>query len=468
MTLRRFLPAAVLVAALFPSAALARPTDPTLTAQQTSAHFAVHYAPSLGDTAAQSVLATAERAYAAELALGFPAPLDDGDGRIDIYIKAILDPDVAGFASPDGAGARSSGSITLDPTNGGLTYPVIAHELFHVIQFASAAQLNSLIAEATAKWMELRLTGWTNRYWFLPTALDCTPCDLHTSARSPYDRWPFFAYLDDRFGPGILQQIFEKAGTPGAPTAGLQPVDQALALHGTTLADTYAAFAVQETSYPERHLEVGDSGSGYTSLGIDRLSAHVIQIVSAGTGPRLCLSTSLTVTVQASEGDLRPALVINRTVTPLTGDGGTKTVTIPWSPCGQDGSGVLLVLPNGSQTTAVPYAEVHADVGDVVAPTPVATGGLTVSLPSKVTLLSGLEPIVWIYVTTAAAGNLFVLGAEGAQEFSFLGGGTHRIGITLQARAARRRLTFTFHSTTPNRVSSLTRVVVVRFGPPSP
>jgi hypothetical protein len=457
------------VAALFPAAALARPTDPTLTAKQSSAHFVVHYAPSLGDTAAQSVLVTAEQAYAAERALGFPVPLDDGDGRIDIYVDAILDRDAAGFASPDLATAQSSGYMTLDPSKGGVTYRTIAHELFHLIQFASVAQLNPLIAEATARWMELRLTGWTNRYWFLPTALDCTPCDMHTSARSPYDRWPFFAYLDDRFGPGILQQIFERAGAPGAPTTGLEPVDQALAIHGTTLAATYAAFAAQETpaQYPERRLEVGDSGSGFMSLGIDRLSAHVIQIVATGTSPRLCLSTSLTVTVRATEGDLRPALVINRTTTSLTGDGSTKTVTIPWSPCAS-GPGVLLVLPNGSQTTAVPYADIHADVGAALAPAPVATGGLTVSLPAKVTLLSGLEPIVWIYVTTAAAGNLFVLGAVGTQEFLFLGGGTHRIGITLPARSATRRLTFTFHAAAGKRVSSLTRVVVVRVRPPSP
>src|SRR4051812_45883358 len=66
-----------------------------------STHFRVHYQSDLvlnsgyaiTQTTAGDIATLAERAYAAELADGFPAPVSDGllggDGRIDIYVDDL-------------------------------------------------------------------------------------------------------------------------------------------------------------------------------------------------------------------------------------------------------------------------------------------------------------------------------------------------------------------------------------------
>src|SRR5579864_5373476 len=76
----------------------------------TTTHFVVHYYtdPNLPDysteTRAGDVAAYAERAYALEASWGYPMPLDDGDGHIDIYLTDLSAmKGVIGYAEPDGA-----------------------------------------------------------------------------------------------------------------------------------------------------------------------------------------------------------------------------------------------------------------------------------------------------------------------------------------------------------------------------
>src|SRR4051812_14694047 len=61
----------------------------------TSQHFVVHYSSDPLDPAyatqtdASKLAALADRAYATELSWGVRAPVDDGDGKVDIYIADL-------------------------------------------------------------------------------------------------------------------------------------------------------------------------------------------------------------------------------------------------------------------------------------------------------------------------------------------------------------------------------------------
>jgi hypothetical protein len=110
-----------LVGAFAASPAGAR-TFPYLDRTMTSAHFAVHYTASTDDTdgnaatqntfsqpEAGDLLTLAEAAYAKLQALGYPAPANDGDGLVDIFVVDLADP-MFGYAMPDGLGRARAGS----------------------------------------------------------------------------------------------------------------------------------------------------------------------------------------------------------------------------------------------------------------------------------------------------------------------------------------------------------------------
>src|SRR5947208_1274086 len=99
-----------------------------LTAQVVSPHFIVHYAPAPADpnaitaTEAQNIATTAEQSYTAETSsFGFPPPLDDGDGHIDIYIYDDPTQTESGLAHRDSTADTTSGWISINPHESGLT-----------------------------------------------------------------------------------------------------------------------------------------------------------------------------------------------------------------------------------------------------------------------------------------------------------------------------------------------------------
>jgi len=262
--------------------------DGTLPFQLDSTNFRVHYqsdtgpgapASAITETQAGDIAALAERALAAELADGYARPLSDGvlggDGRIDIYVEDYTSlPGVLASARWDTDALTTSGYIELagnDPPDA-FTEHTIAHELFHLIQFgtwlprhawappSSASDL--WLLEASAEWMGFRVDGYpaVDAGGLGPSdmALDCrdplggtsNKCDLTDDyLGNGYSRWPFFEYLSEKYGPAFVNDIFAQgfAGDPDGLTA-IGAVAAALASKGTTLADTYNAWARAEVS----------------------------------------------------------------------------------------------------------------------------------------------------------------------------------------------------------------------------
>src|ERR1700704_3298249 len=112
--LRRFVLLSVVAVG---SATPARPAfgrGPLLPVSVTPPHFVVHYQSDLQNfgtsaitqTTAGDIAALAERAYNAEVVTdGFPAPLDDGDGKTDIYVLDLSLIKALGLTIPDNPAA---------------------------------------------------------------------------------------------------------------------------------------------------------------------------------------------------------------------------------------------------------------------------------------------------------------------------------------------------------------------------
>src|SRR5439155_19048591 len=210
-----------------------------------STHFLVHYqsdpitASAITQTQAGDVAALAERAYAAELADGYPAPLSDGalggDSRTDIYVEDLSSFGGAiGLAEWDTNTPQTSAFVLLagDQPELALDQHTIAHEFFHVLQMSVwlPPQVSDYwLLEGSAEWMGYRTNAYRgdHPFGFGPTdmALDCRDplglmmCDLTDSYKNNgYSRWPFFEYLTENYGSSFVNDIFAQ-GAAGAPNA---------------------------------------------------------------------------------------------------------------------------------------------------------------------------------------------------------------------------------------------------------
>src|SRR4051794_16259590 len=131
----------------------------TLTEQQSSAHFLVHYTTQADDpdrVAGPAVLGPmldlAERAYAFYGEQMGLTPLDDGDGKIDIYVFVPSNAGTAnGATHGDTAQPSTTSAIWIRPTTVANGH-TIAHELFHVMQQSIYRYETHWVKESTAEW----------------------------------------------------------------------------------------------------------------------------------------------------------------------------------------------------------------------------------------------------------------------------------------------------------------------------
>jgi hypothetical protein len=377
--------AAVLLAVVCEAAAAAPARDgipASLSESQASEHFVVHYTTSdpahaIPADSVPGILAIAEQAYAAEVnsESGFGPPLDDGDGRIDIYVHD-LEEDV-GIArgdrpTPDRPN-QASAYIELDPQaaagqgyQGPLHY-ILPHELFHVLQFAYSGREAPWMMEATAEWAVRSLAGVDfyarpEENWFRNPnqPLDCfgescggTP--VEERATEGYDRWPFFRYLEERFGRRIVYEIWSHSRAlsgDGRPHA-LEAIDAALRLRGASLSEmfgdfvTFAASAAWQLEDLRRWLP---TPAGGISTGRSRTTSSVrIQVAHlaaayvglAGGGPpetlSICVPARLRLGVVQSPDQAEPPALVRLGERPYSADfagaGGQRSLDVAWETC---------------------------------------------------------------------------------------------------------------------------------------
>jgi hypothetical protein len=341
-----------------------------------SAHFAVHYPAAVSLSAAQTLSGNLESAYATEVgSWGFSAPLGDGDSLVDVYVQ-----DTGGHLGEsvrdNPAANTSSGYIVIDPaavTNG----EAAAHELFHILQYAIYAHGAKFLKEGTAEWAGANVAGgtsWLFTYWGAPDQpLDCVPTSPCGASDLSYARWIFFDYLSERYGPGIIKEIFQRAAALGAgddAAADVQAIDQVLAAHGSSLSQAFDGFTAANTGASYTFPGLAGGGklpnpaaalfTGATSatlpaqtLTVDHLAAKYVYFYSGD--PRVsaagCGAATLNVTVDLPPGSASvPSVSDAFGVQPLSVSGNTASASVPWTNC--PGSLAALGLPNSATTSA--------------------------------------------------------------------------------------------------------------------
>ena len=413
----------VLVAGLLAAAAPAAPVRPASDHTLTTTHFVIHYYTGIDSatdtpvldyatqTDAGDIAAYAEQAYSLFTSWGFPAPVDDGDGHIDIYLKDLPDdfllPSLEAYAQADNAGpGPSSGMIWLDtPTvltklfvkTSGLTLAQeeqkeVANELFVLFEFATWVPTNPgdyWLLDSAAQWAAYSFLGYPGAAGLTTLgpsdiSLDCRDsnsvlpppapalafrmCDPDRFTELGYTRWVFDQLLANKYGTSFLTTALANGAAGETATAAL---NDAIAAKGGSLADVFTDYSVAlmtgnagvpalSTFRPTADATVVGGAKTATlppvQVPVDHLSTGYVSFQRGdGDGTHPCNAATLSITVTMPSGtSSRPYFFwddVNSSPVALSVNGNTATTTVPWDTCmwGAKQFG-WLSLPNASTT----------------------------------------------------------------------------------------------------------------------
>jgi hypothetical protein len=424
----RFLRRFVLLAAVAAgSAVLAGPAsantapDASLTQQLGSIHFLVHFTTdtshtfAITSTEAGDIAAFAERAYTAETADGYAAPLSDfgvgpggADNRIDIYVQGVNEADANNIAA-----GPTSGYLLIGGPIGASSYHVIANELFHLILYGIYDSQNigdGWLYEAASEWMAYRTDAYGPsqpiRVGHNDFPLDCRDpvqswilCARDSYYADGYSRWTFFQFLADKYGNAFAKDVFMQLAANG-PGTSLASLAAALAPKGPTVPDIYNAWAAAEltggysvkalqglkpTVYASVQTGIDNNDTTVTRVPLNHLATRFLQFIRGDNdASHICYNATLNVSVALPTGteQSRPAFYWDGGGSPvqLTVSGSTASANIPWDTCTYASNSGYLALPNAS--AAVDAADfvvttkltvTSAEATPIVPPDPVLT-----------------------------------------------------------------------------------------------
>jgi hypothetical protein len=371
------------LAGVFSSPAGARPAG-SYPETITTPHFQIHFVGDVTDPLNPDAItfqiagdlgALAERAYSTLVTdWGYPAPLNDGDARTDVWVQALGD-DVLGLATPDVGGTTDTGWIAIDPT-AATSAAVIAHELMHVIQYGQWIPADSWLLEGTAEWAGFITSGYqpfggsilATRN-FPDMSLDCVgpACGNDLYETEGYSRWPFFEYMSDRFGVGFVKDVLARGAALNDPAqTGATVLNATLATKGTTLSDAFADYVnvnlvggydvpsltgVAPITHATVSTGVASGALPVQKVAVKHLATRYLKLKRGASSESSCYAATLSLTVALPAGiNARPAFYsrsLGPAALPLSVSGNTATLAVPWDTCfgGYDG---YLSLPNPS------------------------------------------------------------------------------------------------------------------------
>lgn len=397
----------------------------------TSTHFQIHFDgdPTLEHPVtyqqAGELAANLERAYETMTGVwGFPAPLNDGDGKVDVYVTDTTPANALGFAFPDTAANQTSGYIHID--DGATEMPdLAAHELFHLVQFGMFAPGEEWLMEATAEWAAFRFVDFPTtlldsagaQYPLADTlgmpdmSLNCggEACGLSGYESGGYSRWHFFQFAQERFGSSFVKEVFDNAKAMNDPAlGGIDFIVHTLAARGATISDTltdwtvanltgnYATSGLKGVVPPAYSSTLTGTSAGALpaqKVAVNHLAARFLEFKRGdGSAGGLCYAATLTLNVTLPP-DLgaRPYFYWPGTgaAVPLAISGGTATLSVPWDTCTWPLQAGRLALPNPSSSVDAALFTVSCalavDKQTIVTPTSAPPGsyiGPTVPAPT--------------------------------------------------------------------------------------
>jgi hypothetical protein len=386
--------------------------DHTLTTQHFMVHYHTDTpggvpAPDYStETDAGDIAAYAEQAYGTYLSWGYAAPPVGVDGYIDIYVEDLSGPPLqVSIAGPDGAGpAGSSGyfelatptQLQLSATQDGVSLAneerqVVAANVFYMFeagQWVPTTGGDLWLLYGPGTWASF------DEMSFMPPplaignpdiALNCSETILpehQMCAPSFYDdggfaRWSFFELLASKYGKSFLKTVFANGGLGQSSTTALS---NALALKGTTLAAVYNDYvsrymsgtlgpASLDGARPPAWADVATGASAVTTpttvaiVPANHLAARYVTFERGdGDASHACYAATLTVNVALQYDSGSKSLssisstpyfywdVSGSSPQPLSVNGSTASITVPWDTCDWGATRGWVSLPNASSS----------------------------------------------------------------------------------------------------------------------
>jgi len=352
--------------------------------------------------------------------MGYPTPVDDGDGKVDVSVDDFTnvcvpygtipastpvpydrwDAIIAPTATP------GADDIHLNATTG-LTYHIVSHELFHLMEDAIAPGTDQWLQEGTVEWAAVRADLAAGGDEANPDrTVDCVgaECGDTDFDKNGYPGWMLFEYLAERYGDAKVRAVWDQAaasapGTPGTTIlAAVLPISLGTFFNDYTTARLTGNFTspVLAGTLPTAYgiLDVGETSGAVPggSLAVNHLAVRYIAL-SHGSSSGPCYEASLTINVGIPAGvQSTPTYYANTkgaSAQALTVSGSSATITVPWNTCagspdaylslpndslGLDGrvftlSGSLTVFKTKPATASEPPPGVHVIGPVVTAPT---------------------------------------------------------------------------------------------------
>jgi hypothetical protein len=310
--------------------------------------------------------------------MGYPGPVDDGDGKVDVSVDDFTNVCVPYGTIPPTTplpydrwdaivapnGTPGSDDIHLNVTTG-RTFHIVSHELFHLLEDAIAPGTDQWLREGTAEWATVRadLASGGDEANTDRTS-DCVgaECGDTDFDKNGYPGWMLFEYLAERYGDAKVRAVWDQAAISGPGTPGTTIVAAVLPSSLSTFFNDYttarmtgsftspvlagtlpAAYAVLDV--PETSGAVPGGG-----VAVNHLAVRYIAL-SHGTSTGPCYQASLTLNVTIPSGvQSTPTYYANTkgaTAQPLTVSGSTATITVPWNTC-TGSPDAYLSVPNAS------------------------------------------------------------------------------------------------------------------------
>ena len=366
---------------------LARPTDhPDVNHEaykvpakkKCAGHICIHWVPTTSDAPpgkrwVNTMLKLMNHVWHYEVdKLGYLPPLSDGhrggDGRYDVYLKELFDQGLYGLSVPERRSSANrrlySGYLVLDNDFARSQFgakPIetarvtAAHEFFHAIQFRYDVIEDRWLMESTATWMEDQFADESNdNRQYLPfgqLSHPNAPLDTFTlDGFQEYGNWPFFEYLSEHYGRGIVRSIWDQAAAfpGGGHQFSAHAVRDALRSYGG-LTKVFAGYAAGNLdpahSYQEGSafpaagyaadwpLSQANPGTGWQSFRVHHLASQSVRAVpDAGlASPRWGLrlrvdAPNLSTSPAAYVRVVRRHAPTTRTLVPLSARGGGRVV----------------------------------------------------------------------------------------------------------------------------------------------
>ena len=230
-----------------PRASAIDPFPTTGVVALSSDHFTVHYTREDEDPACKNfitqeqagdLLAMFEEAYRQfHNVMGYPVPVDDGDGKVDVSVDdfthgcvpyGTIPPSTPfpydrwdGIIAPNGV-QPGSDDIHLNAETG-RTFHIVSHELFHLMEDAIAPGADQWLQEGTAEWAAVRADLATGGDEANPDrTMDCVgaECGDTDFDKNGYPGWMLFEYLAERYGDAKVRAVWDQAAVSGPGTPG--------------------------------------------------------------------------------------------------------------------------------------------------------------------------------------------------------------------------------------------------------